>query len=514
MIDAVPEEITTPRGRPRDVALSPEAALALAQQIAVSNSGRDAVSATTGAWGFARESCPELLDVLAARSSKHDLPVAVREVAQRVRGIIPAARDTRRVRDYGVVTGGMRLHPDGRRLLSGEVMSIDDVTANTACCVPWPQGGDRCSDRYGVRVGRWQTLIDHCEGSSFVPIYVSAVRWEQTYRGEDAAVVVGGLARTVCRPDRLRLEGGVWQGGRVLAALDAMGITLESVKARPNQKLVENWINPFHTEMARIMRGRAQMGRFRGEEKAWSEVYVACRRGDKDPRLHFPMVADLLDATDRAIIIRNETRRESRTYGKWIPRDRWETDLAAHPRPPVTEAEVPEWTTAPVLVVRTATRGQVVASAVSPDGESLRHTFCAPELTEWRGRQVRVAFDPFCLDAGATIIEAKRPRVICQASFTGAGAGRAATDAVKALRDSVRRELRVLLPNQPTRREILVRVPTSSTPSVSSVESVPSSPRRATKLPPAPARDWAAEAAENEAALSRRGALVIPCAIT
>lgn len=440
-------------GRPRAVDISADQALALARSIMSANRGRDAVSATMGAHHWARKECPELAAVLASHASKHTLPVAVREVAQRVRGVVAVARDPRKARNFGVVSGGMRLRPDGARLLAGECFSIDDVTANSACCVPWPQGGDRCSDRYGVRVGRWQTLITHCEGSSYVPLYVSAVRWEQSYRGEDATVPVNGLCRRVCRPDRMRLEGGVWQGKRVLSALSAMGVALESVKGRPNQKLVENWINRFHTAMALELEGRAQMGRFRGEEKAWGDVYCACRAGKDDPRRNFPMVADLLDATDRAIAFLNSYPVESE-HGSWIPQERWQEDLAAHPRPVVDD--VPEWVTAPVLEKRTVRRGTVVVTAAGTEGERARHVFCAPELVGHDGRVVRVAFDPFFLDGGATVVEADRPRVICQGTFTGAQS-KGAVDAVKALRDSVRREMRVLLPGQPVRREVLVR---------------------------------------------------------
>ena len=119
--------------------------------------------------------------------------------------------------------------------------------------------------------------------------------------------------------------------------------------------------------------------------------------------------------------------------------------------------QVPEWTTAPVLERRVVARGQVRVMAAGPEGESCSYQFCAPELVEWTGQRVRVAFDTFCVEAGATIVEGGAARVICQATYTGARAGKAAVDAVKAVRESVRRELRVLLPGQPVRREIYSR---------------------------------------------------------
>lgn len=455
---AIASEPQGQRGRPRAVELSPQEQKELARLMLTANTGRGTVSATMAAHIYAQRSHPQLAAVLSARASKHSLPTAVTEVARHVRGLVAPSRDPRLIRNTGVVTGGMRLHPSGRRWYAGECISIDDVTANTACCVPWPQGGDKCSDRYGVRLGRWQTLIAHCEGSSFVPLYIFAVRWHQSYRGEDAAAVVNALCRLIVKPEILRLEGGVWQGDRVLAALQAMGITLHSVKARPNQKLVERWISPFHTRMA-IAMPHAQVGRYRGEEWETSKLYQACREGRTDPRPHFPMADELREATITSINWLSAHPIESRQYGRWVPQERWQADLADHPRPPVSAEDVPEWVTAPVLVERIVSRGQVKATADGPDGGGQQHNFCAPELIAWEGRKVRVAFDPFLLDAGATIIELQRPAIITTATFTGAKAGTKAVDAAKALRAAMSREIIALRPDKPVRREILVRTP-------------------------------------------------------
>lgn len=505
---------TTPRrrGRPQVATLSDAEEISLARTIVAANAGRDAVSVRMAAWVWAGENRPDLLAILQSYSTKHTLPECIQRAARRVRGLEAVSRDRRRVSSYGVSTGRLRVGADGERLRAGERFSVDDLTANSACWVPWPQGGDACSDSYGVRLGRWQTLVAHCDATRYIPLYVSAIRWEQTYRGEDAVALVDGLCRTVCRPEAFTLEGGVWQGTRMLSALAAMGVAIMDAKGRPNLKLVENFFNTFHTRMAIELRGRGQVGRFRGEEQAWGELYVKCRAGKADPREYFHAHTELLDATDRAVRWLNEDRVESVHYGKWIPRERWEADMAETPRPRISEADAPRWATAPVLVRRTARRGQVVATAAGPEGESMAFNFCAPELVPMNGRAVRVAFDPWCPTEGATILEATRAKVLCIAAYTGAAAGRAGVDAVKALRAGVRRDLRILLPEQPTRREVLIREP--SVKSVESVESIESSPRRATKTAPIPDRDWAAEAAENEAALSRRGALVIPCAIT
>ena len=79
-------------------------------------------------------------------------------------------------------------------------------------CVPWPWrgSGDKCAEKYGVRLGRFQLLVCHDDATSFIPAYSYIIRYEQTYRGEDVA---GAMIRT-CRDvgifDSFVLEGGVW----------------------------------------------------------------------------------------------------------------------------------------------------------------------------------------------------------------------------------------------------------------------------------------------------------------
>src|SRR5439155_233228 len=38
------------------------------------------------------------------------------------------------------------------------VIEADDGTLNFVNWIPWPMGGDPCSDKFGVRLGRWQFL--------------------------------------------------------------------------------------------------------------------------------------------------------------------------------------------------------------------------------------------------------------------------------------------------------------------------------------------------------------------
>jgi len=499
-------------GRPRVVELSDSEIAEIAGMVAGANCGRGEVSLTMAVRVWAGDKRPDILELLNGYSSKHTMPVVFREVAARVRPLVDMHRDRRMVRNMGGAHGHMRMFGD-RRLLAGEQFSFDDATINGAVCVPWPRGGDKCSDRYGVRVGRFQFLAAHCDGTSMLAAYVYQIRESQGYRGADAVSLVNRLCRDVCRPDRLVLEGGVWQGSRMSAAREALGVKLLDAKGRPNQKLIENFFNRFWTRMA-LELPAAQLGRFRAEERENSELYLKCRAGTQDPRKFFPMLADVLSAFDRAITWLNNEPIQSAQYGRWIPAERWAEDMEANPRVCVSEEDVPTWTTAPVLEVRVVRRGQVSVTADGPCGESLKFVFCSPALLEWEGREVRVAFDPLLEGAGAEVVERSRPRVICVAQPVSGAAGVGLSDAAaeaRAMRDFMRREYRCLVPGR-RRQETEVRVPSAPAGDGKNGrdgnEGMDLGRRAAAVAVDVPERDYAAEIEENEKAL-RRGGLVL-----
>jgi hypothetical protein len=272
------------------VVLSADERALVARRIAAANTGKGTVSATAGA-RRAAEDIPHLAEALARRSCKHSLPQEVLDIARGVRAVVPYGRDARNLRRMGGASGHLRLAPCGtRRLRAGEQFSFDDATINVAVCVPWGIGGDACSDRFGVRVGRFQLLLCHCDATSYIPAYVYQIREAGSYRAEDAVSLFVGVCRDVCRPARAVFEGGVWQKGRMTAAREAMGVRLGDAKGNPNWKLVENFFDRLWTQLAMEI-PHADLARFRGETVATSDLYLECREGKKDPRRHFPMLA-------------------------------------------------------------------------------------------------------------------------------------------------------------------------------------------------------------------------------
>ena len=370
-------------------------------------------------------------------------------------GWIPSWRRTQ-IKGISLFPGLLRRNLDGGLLRAGQRASWDDATINFGVCVPWPWrgSGDKCAEKYGVRLGRFQLLVCHDDATSFIPAYSYIIRYEQTYRGEDVA---GSMIRT-CRDvgifDSFVLEGGVWKSDRVQRLLDGLGIRHIDAKGRPQCKLVENFFNRLWSVLSVVP---GQVGHYQAENKSTSEKYVACRNGRQDPRTLFPMLTDALAAIDWAINYLNTHPVESREYGKWIPRDRWEADLAAHPMRQV-DADF-SWLQAPAIVKRKVVRGMLRATVPGPLGVPQRWTFSAPWLWTEEGKELMLHFDPLGeWPLSAVVTAPGSVKVLGEVSCTNpVSMGGCGEDISLQIRQIVRTEYRLLTATGKTGRESTLR---------------------------------------------------------
>jgi hypothetical protein len=436
---------TQKRGRPRETELTPEQAKKFQQKVLLGNKDGKSGSASMAFRVLCREH-PEIGWNPNARASKHQIPAVAKELARKAQALVGFHRQGERgLRSTGIYTPGM-LRRDAmgtRRLLSGEHVSYDDGTINIPVVIPWTFGGCELSEKHKVKLGRFQLLCPHCEGSSFVPSFEFIIRESQGYRGEDTSGTILRFARDICRPKAFVFEGGVWQGRRMQRVMEGAGVELISVKGRPQCKLIENFFNRLWTRLG-MEKGLASVGRFRGEEKQVSDFYVKCRAGKADPRGKFPWLQDLLDGLETSIRFLNSDRIESATYGKWVPEERWSMDMEESPRPVLEGDKL--WLAAPVMAKRKVTRHGVIASATGPLGLKMRYQFTGPCLWEWEGKDVEVYFDPLgewpihgivARPGTATALG----RVECCNPYYEGGRG---AEVAKSLREVMRREYRLL----------------------------------------------------------------------
>jgi hypothetical protein len=291
-----------------------------------------------------------------------------------------------------------------RFIRAGDVFEADDATINFPVCVPWTIGGCPCSDRYGVKVGRFQWLVSIDAASRFVPGYSYVMRPRSSYRAEDVLALMKIVTRKWGIPRQWRFEQGVWKSNLVRDAIRNMGSQLHTVWSPHQKPFIEGLFSTLWTKLS-VQLPDAQVGRFRGENEKANELLTACQRGHRDPRNHFPMLADALRAFDYSIAEKHRTPVQSVQYGSWIPEERWQQQLLAAPLTPLPSNL--EWLFAPFAVERKVA-GMLVRTRVPLfEGLSVPFDFAADWLTHFHRARVKVHFDPSEPRCFATIVLAE-----------------------------------------------------------------------------------------------------------
>ncbi|MBN8246215.1 MAG: hypothetical protein J0L84_02085 [Verrucomicrobia bacterium] len=291
----------------------------------------------------------------------------------------------------------------------GDILEADDATVNFPVCVPWEMGGDPCSERWGVKVARFQWLVTLDRASRYIPGWSYTMRPRSSYRAEDIVSLFHAVFRQHGIWQRASLERGAWEADVVEAMLKQLRVE-RIVAWNPNQKpYIEALFNTLWTKLAHLP---GQVGRFQGEEEATNRVLTSCQRGATDPRQHFPMLSQAVEALQVATQEKNRTPIHSRQYGSWVPEERWlaqqeEARATGRLRPLPKEAA---WLFAPCMR-EWAVRGNTVGGTVQVmEGTSVRFDFAGDWLTEFSGCKVRVHFDPMASRADATIVLAQNVR--------------------------------------------------------------------------------------------------------
>lgn len=394
-------------GRPPMVALDEDEAAHLRRVYLRSNLREGAGSMTLAARWAAKDPDSPLREetrraILKERASKHSLPAEVRRACRASRAEVARYRDPKSGQNDGIYTPGwLRMTEDGsRRVAPGERQVWDDASVNIGVVAPWARGGDRCAERFGVRVARFQLLAALDCAGDFCPGWAYIMRPNDSYRAED---VVAAMHRVWTlngyAPDECVLEGGPWQSERLHQFLGAAGVRIVSAQGRPNQKLVEGWFSRLWTVLSVLLPG-GQVGRFRGEMAAENDAWRRCREGIDDPRLYFPTLTEFLAALDRAVNYLNAERTESPEYGAWVPAEGYGARAGkGHALPAGLRRYA-----LPVRAVRKVRRqGMVAVTAESPAGWPHRYVFASEKAWRYDGAEVTVSFDPADIRAGAVL---------------------------------------------------------------------------------------------------------------
>ena len=352
---------------------------------------------------------PEVAEFVCSRmaAGKAPLTPSMRDQVRVAATVIEAERQPRNAwLNHVTSPGSLMLTVDDetgaeRYIQPGEKFTIDDGTINFACCVPLECPGNKCWEKFGVMVGRFQFLLVVDHRTRFVTGFSYTARPRSSYRAEDLLATMQNVFAQHGVPKAMILEKGISASNSITRTLGLLGVQIERASS-PHQKVVEIVFNNLWTRLSGMP---GQVGRFRGEEEEMNRVLTSCQNGGTDPRKVFPSLPDVLRALREVIADYNAHTIVSKQYGQWIPRDWFAKEADKNLRKlPASDA----WMFSPVATDPLTVRGFLVRKTVNMmPGLSLCFDFSADWLHEYDTAQVQLFFNPFAPDCEAVIVLAQ-----------------------------------------------------------------------------------------------------------
>lgn len=338
---------------------------------------------------------PEFRAIMMERE-RRTLPPSIAAALQTATPVLARARDKRSTLTTYISTprGRTWVDSDGREHVTGpgDCLSADDGTLNCYLTIPWPFGGDKCSEKFGVRLGRWQFLPVIDDRSEFCIAFDIIARQSSAYSASDVAALMGRAMTEIVKPEWWLLERGSWDSAHVRRCLELADARVKNAWESKQKSAVERFFDRAWTPMAMIP---GHVGRDRGRYKETTDLALACMDGRRDPRDYF---LDLAEGTRRIAkhvdFVNGETIESRSGWGRWVPRERFEsamTEIARAPRRLPAPLSIFFAREQRVRRVRGAAIGFMVESPL------IRFPVCFQHeaLWEFEGCEVKVFFDPY-----------------------------------------------------------------------------------------------------------------------
>ncbi|GEM_PF-1535319 len=362
--------------------------------------------------------------ILKRRRSKHTITRHLREQIELPHAVTMYHKSPESVRRNAFICPRTLSYIDAlgaeKTLQPGDLFERDDMSNNFLCWVPWPWGGDPCSDKYGVRIARGQNLLMIDVASLYFVSFNFLIRLRDSYRADDIWQWVHQTYRDVGMP-RIgeRWERGTWASKKLrgdeeavieaghtdeaarLGGMGALGLRVIESQS-PTTKIIENRFNFFQTICATIP--GLQIGRRRGEMERENKIWTACRLGHRDPREYCLSFEEVTDQIEAKIHYVNSEPVEGELY-RGVPAEIWARGIAENP----LRAIEPEQA---YLFARdkhtiTTSKGHVKVRFTDPDGARRAWWFYHENLYRHEGGRFAVYLDHYNAEAGATLVHAE-----------------------------------------------------------------------------------------------------------
>lgn len=285
-----------------------------------------------------------------------------------------------------------------RYIQPGEYQTIDDATLNFVGCIPLEVPGNKCWEKFGCIIGRFQWLVPADHRTFCIPAWSYTARPKGSYRAEDLTATMHMSFAEHGVPQAMVLEHGVSASKLVHSVLNGLNVKIIHV-ASPHQKVIETIFNPLWTKLSHIP---GSVGRFGGDEEETNKLVQSCRLGHTDPRKYFWDLGKILEAIRAAVADWNQHWVNSERYGRWQPGEWFKKDAPKILRPLDPKSA---WLFSPHQTDALQVRGFEVKTTVPMmPGYSMKFVFGADWLGKYHGARVKLFFNPFANVTTATVV--------------------------------------------------------------------------------------------------------------
>jgi len=362
---------------------------------------------------------PEIKGVLAARRSRHHIPLSLRRAAASTPEQEAMFHGPKQFDEVAFIQRRDMTMIDPRtgervRIQPGDWWEMDDQSTNQPFWFELPDGdaftrqgtADALARRHGVGLGRQGLFaVDIATGRWLSCELVGRPR--DAYRAEDILRFMRRLFEDYGLPRfGIRLERGCWQSRSitgekiempedqrriVVHGLRNLGIHVEYVYKSRGKPFVEGGFDHLQTRMAieAMKHGWKDIGRFRGDRERETAAMLRCKAGVVHPRESgFPHISELAVAYQDAMGFLNTHAKEGRLQAG-IPDELFRAAIAADPLRKLDAKHAGIF-----LPMKFDTR--LAGGHLQKTIMGRVYRFAAPEITARLGNGYRlfVAFDP------------------------------------------------------------------------------------------------------------------------
>jgi len=310
-------------------------------------------------------------------------------------------------RDLMAVCNNSVLRRDPRRplkgneipLRAGTVFEADDGQFNFYAWIPWPTGGDRCSDEFGVRLGCWKLLAVVDARWEFCPAFDIVAHDSDASHGGNLAALIGRTMQEIAQPSLWRLGRRAWGSKVVRGALNLGSHGAQVIRQAGQKSAVQKFFERLWVAAALIP---GHLDRDRVRAKNVTALAHECRAGRADPREHFiPLESAVARVTGCVQFANTEPVESAAGWGCWIPWERFGLQLKEQPPAKLDPSERFHFAREQrVWTVRNGIAGGLVAGA----GMRFPVHFQCERLREFAGCKIKVCFDPWAERITGTLI--------------------------------------------------------------------------------------------------------------